>query len=399
MPIMKKNIYINFLTLSLVALIITSCTIKTSFMVPPSPQTLESIDQKPTPSLKKIALLLPLSGNFSASGKAVRDGFLAAYSESRKHGQHDIFITVIDTNAVVGTKYGNIKDLYKELTNQGIEFFIGPLTKSEVETIATEPLVIPAIVLNTIDNRSNDKIPNLYQFGLSSRDEATQIAKKAWDNNLHQALIIVPNNTRGRNLAATLNDAWRYFGGTVKTTVFYTDITSANQNIREALGLSVDKNPKHHVKFQPYEGNDIDVVFLIASPEQGRSVQPLIRFYINPNIPVYTTSDIYSGIMHASLDMDLEGITFCDMPWILQADKLEEPLASLQGNSYDRSHARLYALGIDAYYLMLNLPQMSSNPNAAFNGATGLLSMDRYQHVYRTLNFAQIRNGMAVMVP
>jgi uncharacterized protein len=390
---MKKNIYISFLTTLLIGLILTSCTLKTSFVIPPSLQASEPVSQTTAPSLQKIALLLPLSGTFAASGKAVHDGFLAAYHESRKHGQTDLSITVVDT------KSGNIKELYKQLINQGTEFFIGPLTKSEVENIATEPLLVPTLVLNTIDSYTTNKISNLYQFGLSSRDEATQIAKKAWNNNLHQALIVVPDTARGRNLATTLNDAWRYFGGTVKTTVLYTDITSANQNIREVLNLNVDKNSKHHTKFKPYEGNDIDVVFLIASPEQGRAVQPLLRFYINPNIPVYATSDIYNGTMQANLDIDLEGITFCDIPWILQADKLEEPLASLQRNTYDRSHVRLYALGIDAYYLMLNLKQISSNSNAAFNGATGLLSMDKYQHVYRTLNFAQIRNGIAVLVP
>jgi len=390
---MKKYLK-NSLTLSFIGLIIAGCGGKASFTMPPSSPTLQPITQITTPTLQKVTLLLPLSGSFAASGKMIRDGFLAAYYASKKYGQTNLAINFVDTNS------GNIKELYNQAISRGAEFIVGPLTKSEVENIATlDPLPVPTLVLNTIDNYSTSKISNFYQFGLSSRDEAAQIAKKAWDNNLHQALIIVPDNARGRNLATTLNDAWRYLGGTVKTTVFYTNITSANQNIRTALDIQVDTNPKHNTKIKPYEGNDIDVVFLIASPEQGREVQPLIRFYINPNIPVYTTSDIYSGIMQANLDTDLEGIIFCDMPWILQADRLQEPLLSVYRNSSGRSHSRLYALGIDAYYLMLNFKQMASNSNNAFNGATGLLNIDKYQHVYRTLIFAQMRNGLPIILP
>jgi uncharacterized protein len=391
---MKKNSHLNILILILINLLLIGCATKPSFITSPPSQTLEPANQIAYPTFKKIAVLLPLSGNLAGSGKAVRDGFLAAYYNSLQHGQPAISITLIDTNS------GNIKELYLQSANQGAEFIVGALTKSDVENIATtQPLPVPTLVLNTLDHYPKKNISNLYQFGLSSRDEATQIAKKAWNNNLRRALIIVPNNARGHSLATILNNVWRYFGGTIKTTITYIDITSANQNIRTALNLDVNKEDlKHHTKFKPYEGNDIDVVFLIASPEQGRGVQPLIRFYINPNIPVYAISDIYSGIMHASLDADLDGITFCDMPWILQADKLQEPLLSLQKNLYHGSHERLYALGIDSYYLMLNLKLMSSNLNLGFRGATGLLSIDEHQHVYRTLNFARIHNGLPSLV-
>jgi len=374
--------------------LIVGCSSKPSFIPPSQPlQTLKPASQVTTPQIKKITLLLPLTGNLANSGKAVQNGFLAAYYQSLQHEKNTISINVVDTTST------NVKELYNRSISQGSDFIIGPLTKSDVQTITTfKRLAVPTLVLNTVDNYSSNIIPNLYQFGLSSRDEAIQITKKAWDQNLRKALIIAPNNTRGRNLAAALNDTWQYFGGTVKTIIPYNDISSANQNIRTTLNINSDKNLKPNAKFTTYEGNDIDVVFLIASPEQGREVQPLIRFYINPNIPVYATSDIYSGIMQASLDSDLEGITFCDMPWILQADKLREPLMSLPRNSYARSQERLYALGIDAYYLMLNLNQLIENSNVGLEGATGLLNIDKYHHVYRTLIFAQIRNGVATPI-
>lgn len=389
---MKKNI----LTLIFINMLLVSCAFKSSSFIPPStqkPSQVSQIDQSTTSELKKVTLLLPMSGKLSSSGEAIRNGFLEAYKESLQHGQNNIIITVVDTNS------GDIKELYKKAIGDGAEFIVGPLTKSEVENIATIVTpTVPTLALNTTDNYSHNKTPNLYQYGLSSRDEAAQIVQKAWSQNLRQALIIAPNNVRGQSLATTLNDAWRYFGGTVKSAVMYTNMANANQKLRETLNINIDKNPSHHTKFEPYSGNDIDVVFLIASPEQGRQINPLIKFYLNPNIPVYSTSEIYSGMEQANLDMDLEGVNFCDMPWVLQANNLPEPLLSLQDNLKGlpgyKNYSRLYALGIDAYYLMINFKQLSSDSSISFSGSTGLLNIDQYQHVYRSLNFSQIVNGV-----
>lgn len=389
---MKKK----FLFLFFINLLLASCTFKSSSFIPPPIQKLSQVNQindSTTTEFKKIYLLLPLSGKISGSGNAIRNGFLTAYEESRQHGQNNILITSIDTNGK------DTKDLYSQAIAEGAEFIIGPLMKSEVENIATiGVLAVPTLALNTTDKYSRNKIPNLYQFGLSSRDEAVQISQKAWEQNLRQALIIAPDSARGQSLAVTLNDAWQYFGGTIKNTILYTNITNANQKLRETLGINIDKNPSHSAKFQPYSGDDIDVVFLIASPEQGRQINPLIRFYLNPNIPVYSISEIYSGIEKPDLDMDLEGITFCDMPWVSQINNLPESLLSLQNDlkAYPdyKNYSRLYALGIDAYYLMINFKQLSSDSSISFSGATGLLNIDQYQHVYRRLNFSRIINGV-----
>lgn len=42
------------------------------------PEQLDNIMNMKAPQLNKVALLLPLSGRFSAQGQAVRDGFMNA---------------------------------------------------------------------------------------------------------------------------------------------------------------------------------------------------------------------------------------------------------------------------------------------------------------------------------
>lgn len=392
---MKKNMS-TFIALSF---LLTGCTLfKPSSFVPPEaqkPSQVSQINQSAFSKIQKVTLMLPLSGKLSGSGEAIRSGFFTAYQDALSHGQEEMVVTVVDTNNI------NIKELYNQIVAQGSDFIIGPLTKPEVEDVsAIGTLPVSTLALNTTDNYSRNRITNLYQFGLSSRDEAMQVAQKAWNQQLRQALIIAPDNVRGQSLAATLNDSWHYYGGTVKATIMYTNMASADKKLQAALNINIDKNPKHHAKFEPYNGNDIDVVFLIASPEQGRQINPLLKFYLNPNIPVYSTSEIYTGAVRSDLDIDLEGVTFCDMPWVLQAGNLPEPLSSLQsrlidsyGGSY-KTYSRFYALGIDAYYLMINFDKLSTDVDVSLSGATGLLNIDQYQHVYRNLNFARMQNGV-----
>lgn len=392
---MKKNILVFIVS----GFLLMSCSLfKPSTFVPPEttqPSQVSQINESPQTTTKKVTLFVPLSGKLADNGEAIRNGFFAAYQDSLQHGQEEMIITVVDTNN------SNVKELYNQAVANGAEFVVGPLTKPEVEQIATlGNLPVPTLALNTTDNYFKNKTPNLYQFGLSSRDEAIQITQRAWDRQLRQALIIAPDNTRGQSLAMTLNDSWHYFGGKVKSTIMYTNMASANKQLQTILNINMSKDTKNHEKFEPYTGNDIDVIFLIASPEQGRQINPLIKFYLNPNIPVYSISEIYSGTPSPNLDMDLEGITFCDMPWILQAGNLSEPLLSIQNKLIDsfggayKINNRLYALGVDAYYLMVNFNDLSSASKISFSGATGVLSIDQYQHVYRSLSFAKMHNGV-----
>ena len=100
----KKKIYININSLTLqiictlIGFLITSCSIKNSPIATKPLQASEAISQISEPSLQKVAVMLPLSGNFATSGKAVREGFLAAYYESKKYGQPDLSITFEPTD-------------------------------------------------------------------------------------------------------------------------------------------------------------------------------------------------------------------------------------------------------------------------------------------------------------
>ncbi len=383
----KFSVLISLAVISL----ITSCAHK------PSVPAFTATNQP-----QKIALLVPLHGNLTASGETIRKGFLAAYYYSLQHEGADLSVEVIDTSQ------GDVKTLYRKAVSDGSDFIVGPLTKQNVQTIANQKsLPVITLALNTIDN--HNIVTNFFQFGLSSQDEALQAAKRAWNEHPGKALIIAPDNPWGQNMASVLQNTWQSFQGTVTATLLYDNQTSFNKQIQHILNIDLSQNNAKTLrrilwrkfKFIPRRRQDLDVIFLVAPPKQARQIRPLLQFYFAGDLPIYSTSVIYSGTPQPHLDRDLDGIIFCDMPWVLQGSTslpkivltLRNEIFKLWPDSYKR-YNRLYALGIDAHYLMLNLNKLVQYPYGGVTGATGTFYIDNYRHIHRQLDWAQMRNGI-----
>jgi uncharacterized protein len=256
-----------------------------------------------------------------------------------------------------------------------------------------------------INNRST---AHLYQFGLSPQDEANQVAAKALQDGHRNALLIVPAGNWGNAVATALQQRFQSDGGRIVTTVVYSQGQDLPQQIKNALQYNetrIKAKPGqgawHHSKIEGSRRQDIDVILMSATPTIARQVRPLLRFYYAGDIPIYATSQVYSGIPHPSADRDVDGIKFCDIPWVFdQSDVLsnvKQQIASRWPNSYQRN-LRLYALGVDAYRLTNNLPRLAAQPGTTISGATGQLYLDDKQHVLRHLPWAQFRGGVPQLI-
>lgn len=390
---------IKFFILIFISLFLTCCAHK---------QATQNTNTSFVPTIehnypKKVALLIPLSGNLAAVGAAIRNGFLTAYYQTMQNSQSSIDVQIVDTNQ------GDITQIYQQAVAKGADFIIGPLTKDNVKILAEKgALPVPTLSLNTIDNYKKLNASNLYQFGLFSGDEADQLTAKAWKDNSGGALIISSKENWGENQANIISNNWQSLGGEISDVSLFNPKANLNKQISAAFNIDLSQQRamnlknilREKFKFIPRRRKDIDLIFLIAAPIQARQIKPLINFYFASNIPVYSTSAIYSGIPNSSLDRDLDGIIFCDIPWILNKDKdlpsilpvLKRKIISLWSNSYKR-YSRLYALGIDSFYLMLNINQLSNNPESGIAGATGEFYIDNYLHIYRKLNWAKFAKG------
>ncbi|OGT47254.1 MAG: hypothetical protein A3E82_06620 [Gammaproteobacteria bacterium RIFCSPHIGHO2_12_FULL_38_11] len=399
---MKKIILIlQCLLVSAILLLLCSCANQT-----------QSITKKqlaaPASSINHIALLLPLSGSYAPYGTAIRDGFLTAYNDQKNHGGLASAITIYDTNGK------NIDAVMQTAIAQGADFIVGPLDKAAVSTLAEQRTsTVPILALNTIPNTAHVSNDALFQFGLSPDNEAQQVAQKAWQDQHHNIIILAPNNPSGQRAVNAFSTQWKAYGGNIVATQYYSNMASLSKNISGVLHINNAyqnarklKNMFHeNMRFIPERRHDFDSIFLVATPAMGRQIQPLLHFYFVGNTPVYATSLIYSGIPDAARDTDLDGIFFCDMPWIVAPTQMQpanlqylKQMIQSQFPETATHFSKFYAMGIDAFNLVFQLRNMQSNAQYPVSAATGTLFLTPQRVIYRQLTWSQFQNGQPRLV-
>ncbi len=343
---------------------------------------------------KKIVMLLPLQGKYGESGQAVKNGFMAAFYANKGQKESQPTIKVLDTAGQ------NVTAVYEKAVAEGADMIVGPLDKDQVQAlIKSARISVPTLALNTV---TDQKVSNLYQFGLSQLDEADQVAQRAANDGHRQALVIAPAGAWGAGVVASFKNRWQSAGGTIVDQVNYQNSHQLSEQIRQVLHVEKSKSRAARSKQmaensgQPTSRRrqDIDMIFLVAEPERAREIIPTLKFYYAGNIPVYATSLVFSGHRNPEQDNDLNNLQFTDMPWVLggmpnNLDGVKANVADLWKTSYTQN-PKLYALGVDAYQLTQNLHQI---PAEGFRGATGTLYVQDNQHIYRKLSWAKIRQG------
>lgn len=350
------------------------------------PNPLDSISDKMFAKPKKIALLLPLTGGLSGPGNAIREGFMAAY---KTNGSTDTEIKAYDTNK------GDISENYLQAIKDGAEYVVGPLIKSHVATIAAMEHPVPTLLLNDSDVSLQN---NSYMFGLSPANEATQVAIKAKSKGYKRALIIAPQNEWGAEVTKAFANQWKESGGQVVDTFSYGANGDLNKGMKEFLRITEsqarEKQLKevigYNVQFTTSRRQDFDMIFLLAYPSKARQIMPLLKYYYAGDVPVYATSSVYAGNANALKDKDLDGLIFCDIPWVF-SHQMGARNWPEQFNSYNR----LYALGMDSYALATQLNQLILFSADGSRDSNGTLYLKSSQQVARILECGQFRQGLA----
>jgi hypothetical protein len=137
-------------------------------------------------------------------------------------------------------------------------------------------------------------------------------------------------------------------------------------------------------------------IFISMRPEQARLLLPQMQI-AHVGLPVFGTSHIYAGADDAAADRDLDGVEFCDAPWLFDAqpglpshDAIAAQLPAARGTS-----ARLFALGMDAWDLVPYLDWLRDHPGSYLPGASGQLTADQFGRVRRVLIWARFQDGLA----
>ena len=354
--------------------------------------------------VEKIALLLPLTSDYAQAAAAVRDGFLAMDAANRNPDKPKV--SVID----IGTDPKQAIAAYDAAVKDGVQLIVGPLGLEAVDNIVKKTgLDAPTLLLSHATDEI-DSSKTVFQFGLTPEQEAIQAAERAWLDGRRQAALLYPNTALGRRLQTAFVSAWQRLGGIVVSEQEYlsdqsdyTDPVKRLLNIvqSEARKERIETVAKTKLKFEARPREDIDFIFLAADARHARLIKPMLNYHRASRVPVYATSYVFTGRGDPSLDADLNGILFGDMPWMLVGDgRVAELRAALQPN-WPNAHSgldRLFALGVDAYAVIPHLNRLNSENAVRFDGVTSGLSLARGGRLHRQLLWAQFRKGVPVLV-
>ncbi|MCR4301396.1 MAG: penicillin-binding protein activator [Sulfuricaulis sp.] len=353
----------------------------------------------------RIALLLPLTSGHAIAAQAVRDGFLAM--DAANTDPDKPVVRTYDT----GPDPTKAPDFYEQAVNDGAQFIVGPLGREAAETILRRASIrVPTLMLNQTEDEPGSTSKYLYQFGLPPEQEAKQVAERAYLDGHRQAAVLYPNTPWGERMKTSWSSHWQRLGGIVIASQPYgEEDVDFSQPIKNLLNINqsearrelIEKTIKQKIRFDARARQDIDFIFLAADAKRGRLIKPQLNFYHAARVPVYSTSHIFTGTGDAIRDIDLDGIQFGDMPWMLVGDgKIQELRQTLQ-RDWPYVHTdldRLYALGVDSYAVIPHLNRIGMDTGARFSGVTSGLSVDNGGRLQRQLLWARFSRGVPRLV-
>ncbi len=319
---------------------------------------------------EQIALLLPLSGPLAGAGAAVRDGFLAAhFAESGARPLVRIYDSGADAASAVAA--------YRRAVEGGADRVVGPLARDQVGSVlAAAEGSVPVLALNHADDGSVPT-PGNQQFGLLPEDEGALTAEHALARGLRNAVVLAATEDWAERAALAFRAQFEQGGGRIAAEA---RLAPTGIDFSEEIGRMVAAAP--------------DVVFLALRPPLARLVVPQLRAVGLTTVQVLATSHVYSGSPRRALDRDLNGVEFCDAPWLFGLAAGLPPREALWANlGSAQSNPRLVAFGMDAYRLLPYLDWLARDPDAYLPGASGQLALDPFGRVRRLLTWMRFVDG------
>ena len=355
-----------------------------------------------TNAITNIALLLPLTSKFGRAAQAVHDGFMAMSRADGDPGKPRVI--VYDTGAEP-----SLAAIYYRLAwNEGADLIVGPLGKEAVAAVSeAEIMAVPTLLLGSAPVATPTRT-GMFQFDLAPEQEAMQVADRAYLDGHRVAGVLYPESNWGQRMLAAFDQRWQQLGGLIAEAQPYLPTGNdfslpikqlLNLNNSEARRSTLSAMLGEKLEFQGRRRQDVDFLFLAGQSGAARLLKPQINFFQGDDLPVYTTSHVYAGRNDAVNDADLNGIRFCDMPWILRNDERMMLLRQAVGKQIEPGGPldRLYALGIDAYSLAKSLPFLDTRQGAMLVGVTAMLRVDEDNRVQRQLTWARFQDGVPVV--
>ena len=331
-------------------------------------------------TIDRIAVLLPRSGQYSAVTNVMVEGILTA--------QKNLPVAQRPEIKIYDSAPYDIVSLYNQAVAEGAQLVIGPMDKKKVDQLTAASTSVPVLALN-YGNKVSLFNPGLFQFALLPEDEAHAAAERIATLALNRVAVLAPDSHWGKRVGEAFKQQAFSLGLDV---VAEGKFNPGNQDLSSVIQKTFKVDGKK-------VGAEMDAIFIAATPRQGRLLKPLLKFHFLGQVPVFSTSHIFSGAVDSGSDYDLDGIQFPEIPWILKKGSLsaqQDKLPKLDEiEEAAQQHPRLYAFGYDALNLGIKLTATSAT-NLQLQGLSGNLYLDRRNRVHRLMGWARFERGLPV---
>jgi uncharacterized protein len=225
-------------------------------------------------------------------------------------------------------------------------------------------------------DRTGPVPPQIFSFSLSLEAEARQVARLAASNGYRSVDVLSSGTTLARRVYEAFEQEWQNLGGRV---VARFDI---GPDLAQAANL------KAALQAQP-----ADVLFIAADSTTIKTIRPTLSM----TLPTFTTSQVNDGKMGPG-NIDLQGIQFVDIPWLVQPDDPAVAVYARPAKPLAAELERFYALGIDAYRLAVGLARTGGPSLDSVNGVTGKITLTDQHTFQRELTPVRFEEGQLVLI-
>lgn len=328
--------------------------------------------------VRKLALVLPVSGEYAAAGKAILDGLMSMHYQLAAAES----LQVYDAG---GTRRSAI-EAYALALKDGADAVLGPVERDQVDAIleASDGRV-PLLTLNHPEPKTI-AADGSFRFGLMPEEEAALAAERFIAEGAKRIAVFGTNEDWSERAMAALDAQLRALGGSISGRRMLRD---SDVDFAESL-VALIGSPDAAIETRKADG-----IFIAVRPSTARLLLPQLRAADFTQLPMLATSHVYGGALQTLQDKDLDGLVFMDAPWthggavgLPARSDLARDLASAANSP------RLFAFGLDAYQLLPYLDFLRAKPGRYIDGASGLLLSDAFGRIRRQPQFYRFVDGV-----
>ena len=245
------------------------------------------------------------------------------------------------------------------------------------------------LIISDFDKQS---IPNNYRSFLVNRDDDKYKLIRMMNSYSNNAMIIDNEFTKDKH---EIGEFWKKefnkeiaeyktFYKAESSQSIFSNLLLLNQSLerKRKLSRTISKDLDH----KPRSRKDIDALFLSVNTKEARNLKPALDYNYFEDMAVFLANDWEGDVEFLKIDKDLEGIISIDIPFMLPS-QLPKDLR------YFKSKTRNFALGYDAFEIVLLMKGTRNLTKTTYKGLTGKITFEN-NDIERKSTIFRIKNGI-----